>query len=210
MRMARLSWYFDFVSPFAYLQFAAYPDLFQRADIELKPVVFAGLLDHWGHKGPAEIGPKRLHTYRHTQWQASEAEHPTEIPAGHPFNSLQVLRLAVALGGEYAVVKTIFDFIWAEGRSPRDDWPALCSALGAPQAEALAADEAVKTRLRENGAEAIRRGVFGVPTFVAGTSLFWGFDATEMLLDYLADPLLFDTPEMRRLATLPVAAARKI
>jgi 2-hydroxychromene-2-carboxylate isomerase len=208
--MARLSWYFDFVSPFAYLQFAAYPDLFRRADLELKPVVFAGLLNHWGHKGPAEIGPKRLHTYRHTQWQAAKRNIALKYPPGHPFNSLQVLRLAIALGGEYAAVRTIFDFIWAEGRSPQDDWPALCDALHAPEAEALVGNESVKAQLRENGAEAISRGVFGVPTFVADTALFWGLDATEMLLDYLADPQLFDTAEMRRLATLPAAAARKI
>ena len=42
----RLVWYFDFVSPYSYLQFEAYPELMQTA--ELRPVLFAGLLNHWG------------------------------------------------------------------------------------------------------------------------------------------------------------------
>jgi len=48
-----------------------------------------------------------------------------------------------------------------------------------------------------------------VPTFDTGTELFWGLDATDMLLDYLEHPGVFDEPEMRRIANLPVGAARK-
>ncbi len=207
--MARLTWYFDFVSPFSYLQFAAFPNLFQRSDADLKPCLFAGLLNHFGHKGPAEIEPKRKHTYRHTQWQADKRGLAMKYPPGHPFNSLHTLRLAIALGGTYDTVKTIFDFIWAQGRSPNDEWKTLCDALGVPGAEVLAASEGVKSQLRENTEEAIRLGVFGVPTFVVDGHLFWGIDATEMLLDYLDDPRLFDSDEMKRLDYLPVAAARQ-
>jgi 2-hydroxychromene-2-carboxylate isomerase len=207
--MARITWYFDFVSPFSYLQFAAFPTLFQRSDVELKPVLFAGLLNHFGQKGPAEIEPKRKHTYQHTQWQAGKRGVPMRYPPAHPFNPLHALRVAIALGGTYDTVKTIFDFIWVEGRSPNDEWRALCDALGVPGAEVLAMTEGVKTQLRENTDEAIRLGVFGVPTFVVDDHLFWGIDATEMLLDYLDDPQLFDSDEMKRLAYLPVAAARQ-
>src|SRR5262245_35870031 len=54
-RVGRLTWYFDFVSPFSYLQIAGNPDLFQRPDLTLVPVLFAGLLRHFDNKGPAEI-----------------------------------------------------------------------------------------------------------------------------------------------------------
>ncbi len=206
--MARLVWYFDFLSPFAYLQFAGHPGLFRRSDLDLKPVLFAGLLKHFGHKGPVEIESKRIYTYRHTQWQADKYGIPMKYPPGHPFNPLHALRLALALGGTYDTVKAIFDFIWLEGRSPNDDWKALCAALGVPGAEVLAASEAVKTGLRENTDEAIRAGVFGVPTFVVDDQLFWGVDSTAMLLDYLDNPQLFESDEMKRLRYLPVAAAR--
>ena len=54
-------WYFDFVSPFAYLQFMAeMPRLRERLDVTCVPVLFAGLLKSWGQLGPAEIPPKRV------------------------------------------------------------------------------------------------------------------------------------------------------
>ena len=74
----------------------------------------------------------------------------------------------------------------------------------------MIAEPRVKQALVENGRAAIERGVYGVPTFDAGREIFWGVDATDMLLDYLADQALFDDAEMRRVADLPVGAARKL
>lgn len=51
-------WYFDFISPFAYLQFVRLGEL-AGARLRLRPVLFAGLLQHWGQLGPAEIPAKR-------------------------------------------------------------------------------------------------------------------------------------------------------
>jgi 2-hydroxychromene-2-carboxylate isomerase len=207
--MTRLVWYFDFISPYSYLQFEAYPELVQTAD--LRPVLFAGLLNHWGGKGPAEIPAKRLQTYRFTYWQAGQHGITMNYPPAHPFNSIHVLRLAVALDNDYDAIRTIFEFIWKEGRSVADEWPALAGKLGltVAAADALIAEQRVKDALAANGRQAIARGVYGVPTFDTGEELFWGLDATDMLLDYLENPAVFDDPEMQRIAHLPVGAARK-
>ena len=217
---SRLAWYFDFVSPYSYLQFAAYPELMQTA--ELRPLLFAGLLNHWGGKGPAEIPAKRLQTYRYTYWQAGQHGIEMTYPPAHPFNPIHALRLAIALDCRYDAIKTIFEFIWKDGRSVTDEWPALVGRLdlGVAAADALIAEQRVKDVLAANGREAIARGVYGVPTFatlrerpdasgVTTGELFWGLDATDMLLDYLVDATVFDEPEMRRIAALPVGAARK-
>lgn len=202
-----LVWYFDFVSPYSYLQFEAFPELMQ--DSELRPVLFAGLLAHWGTKGPAEIEQKRLQTYRFTYWQAQQHGIELKYPPAHPFNPIHVLRLAIALDCEYEPIKSIFEFIWKEGRSVADAWPALCARLGVTDADARISEPRVKEALSANGRTALARGVYGVPTFDTGTELFWGLDATDMLLDYLAEPEMFDDPEMQRIAHLPIAAARK-
>jgi 2-hydroxychromene-2-carboxylate isomerase len=207
--MRRLTWYFDYVSPYQYLQFAAHPDLMRRADVELVPIVFAGLLKHWQHKGPAELPTKRPHTYRHTTWLAGKLGVAFRYPPGHPFNSLHALRLTLAAGCTYETVRTVNDFVWGEGRSPAEEWQALAARLSIADPDAAVSAPEVKARLRENGERAIAAGVFGVPTFVAGGHLFWGLDATSMVRDWLADPRLFDTDEMRRVSNLPVAAARK-
>ena len=205
----RLTWYFDFISPYSYLQFAAHPYLVRKA--ALRPVLFAGLLAHWGSKGPAELAPKRLQTYRQTYWTARRLGIEMRYPPAHPFNPIPALRLALALESDYDAVRTLFEFIWRQGRSVTDEWAALAKELGlsAEAADAMIAEPRVKQALLENGGAAIERGVYGVPTFDTGKEIFWGLDATDMLLDYLADPALFDEPEMRRIADLPVGAARK-
>ena len=206
----RLHWYFDFISPYSYLQFKAYPELVRAA--ELRPVLFAGLLNHWGNKGPAELPAKRLQTYRHTYWMAGQHGIEMRYPPAHPFNPIPALRLALALDGSFDAVSAIFEFIWTEGRSAADEWPALAARLGLTReaADALVAEQRVKDALAANGREAIARGVYGVPTFDTGKELFWGLDTTDMLLDYLQDPHVFDDAEMRRIADLPVGAARKV
>lgn len=205
-----LTWYFDYVSPYPYLQLLQHPKLFERADIEIRPVLFAGLLNHWGQKGPAEIVGKRIHTFRLITWQSAKLGTPLRCPPAHPFNPLHALRLTIALGSRLDVIRAIYGFIWCEGRSAGDEWPALLERLSIEpeRAAALMADDDVKATLRANGEQAIATGVFGVPTFVAGKELFWGEDATGMLLDYLADPQLFEQPELKRIDSIGVAASR--
>jgi 2-hydroxychromene-2-carboxylate isomerase len=204
-------WYFDFISPFAYLQFEAFGRLPDDLEVRLKPVLFAGLLGHWEHKGPAEIPAKRRQTYRYCHWLAAKRGIPFKTPERHPFNPLGLLRLALALDAEPSAVRTIFRHVWGDGRDGQDheSLSALATALGVEDLAARIDDSAVKQRLRENTDEAISRGVFGVPTFAIGDEIFWGEDVTDMMLDYLDDPQLFRRGDWARLSDLPVAAARK-
>ena len=86
---------------------------------------------------------------------------------------------------------------------------ALGEALGVRDAAALAGSDTAKATLRANTDEAIGRTVWGVPTFAVDDELFWGADSFPMLLDYLADPSLFDSDEMRRHAVMPMGAVRR-
>ncbi len=210
--MARQAdWYFDFVSPYAYLQLEAFDRLPDDLEVAMRPVLFAGLLGHWEHKGPAEIPAKRRQTYRHCHWLAHKRGIPFKAPPRHPFNPLAVLRLAVALEAEPDAVRAIFRHIWADGRDGQDpeSLEALAGTLGIGDMTARIGDPAVKDRLRRNTDEAIARGVFGVPTFVITGELFWGQDVTGMMLDYLNDPELFRRGDLARLRELPIAAERK-
>ncbi len=203
--MQTLDWYFDFVSPYAYLQHAAFPALPDGVEVRRKPVLLAALLNRAGTLGPAEIPGKREFAYRQVLWLADRHRVPIRLPPRHPFNPLSVLRLAVALEASPAVVRRIFDFIWAEGRDPSDptEFDALAQALQVVDAQSLIADPAVKARLRRNTDEAIAAGAWGVPTFVVDRLCFWGFDAGDMLLDHLAVPSRFSTGEYARIASLP-------
>ena len=132
------------------------------------------------------------------------------MPPAHPFNPLTALRLAVALDARDDVVDALFDAAFGEGRDLSD--PVVLTevgrAFGVGDVAAATGQAEVKQRLRANTERAISRGVFGVPTVALGDELFWGEDMTRMLLDRLADPLIFETPEIERLRSLPVGAQR--
>ncbi|HEV2333140.1 MAG TPA: 2-hydroxychromene-2-carboxylate isomerase [Gammaproteobacteria bacterium] len=204
-------WYFDLISPFSYLHLKQFHKLPGDLEIECVPVLFAGLLKHWEHKGPAEIPGKRTFMYRQLNWLAGHHGIPFKMPPAHPFNPLPALRLLIASGPTREHVEAAFDMIWKEGRdvTTPESLAELGERLGVKDVQAALADEAVKARLKANTDTAITRGIFGVPTFGIGETLFWGQDSLEMMLDYLKDPKLFDTPEMRRLSSLPVGAARR-
>jgi len=209
MSNPRLTWYFDYISPFSYLQLTTHPGLFRRDDVSLKPVVFGGILAHWSHKGPAELPTKRTFSYRYVLFRARELGVALRFPPAHPFNPLRALRLTVGLGCGIEVVQTIFDFVWKEGRSLDGEWARLCDRLGVSDADVLCDAPETKAQLRANGEAASAAGIFGVPTFAVDGELFWGVDATPMLLAYLEDPALFDDPEMQRVTHLPAAIQRK-
>ena len=106
--MTKATWYFDFISPFAYLQLARFTELPKNLDINLRPVLFGSLLKHWGQLGPAEIPPKRRFVYRFFKWNADRLGLPFIMPPSHPYNPLPALRLCVAAGSQIHQVKEIF------------------------------------------------------------------------------------------------------
>ncbi len=208
--MPSADWYFDFVSPFSYLQCEQLAALEHSLRIRYRPVLFAGLLEAHAHKGPAEIAKKRIFTYRFVAWQAKRLGIPLKFPAVHPFNPLSLLRLAIVADCDPAAIRRIFRFVWCDGRlgDLPIEWAELESELGIGDAAARIASPEIKDALRRSTDEAIARGVFGVPTLAIGDELFWGSDSTAMAMDYVAQGCRYDDPEMIRIASLPVGADR--
>jgi len=204
-----VAWYFDFISPFAYLQWRRLQQL-QVERLKYRPILFAGLLNRLGTKGPAEIPAKRVFTYQHALWRAQQDGIELNFPRAHPFNPLPALRLCIAAGTTREAIDTVFRYLWEEGNSidAHDEIEALAHRLGIVDSSSALADAALKRQLRENFDRALADGVFGVPTLVADSHLFWGDDATGMFLDYMRNPAAFYVGAMERVASLPVGQAR--
>ncbi len=207
--MRKADWYFDFISPFAYIGLIRLGRFSQKLEIRYKPVLFAGMLNHWEQKGPAEIPPKRVWTFRYCTWWAAQQGIAMRAPATHPFNPLPYLRLAVAAGNTPAAIGCIFEAIWTTGADPSDERVFAGLARSLQVDPSRLGDQAIKDALRRETEQAIARGVFGVPTLIVDEELFWGADAMDFVEAYLADPGIVATAEMRRAANLPAAATRK-
>jgi len=206
--MRHVDWWFDFISPFSYFAYHQLRSLPPDVTVQYRPVLFAGLLQHWGQKGPAEIAPKRRWTYRWCVWWAQQHGVAFVPPAVHPFSPLPYLRLAIAAERDAEAIGTIFEALWTTGADPRDPQhlAGLQATLGvAPDA---LQQSAVKDALRAETEAAASQGVFGVPTLSIGGEHFWGVDAMPFASAVLDDPALLETAAMQRADSLPVGVMR--
>lgn len=189
--MHQIDFYFDFVSPYAFLAFEQLPQVLSghSYQVRYRPLLFAGLLKHHGQRGPAEIAPKREWTYRQVLWLARSLDIDLQLPKAHPFNPLALLRLAVACGDDDGlpnryVTETIFRHVWQGGGDAADaqrlrDLTQQLAPRRPPDGDG------VKSRLRTLTDDALACGVFGVPSMRIGDKTFWGLDALPMLREYL-------------------------
>ena len=184
--MKQITFYLDFISPYAWLAFQQLPGALAGIshEVTFKPVLFGAILGHHGQLGPAEIPAKRDWTYRQVLWLGRELGVPIRMPAEHPFNPLFLLRLATACDGHGLpnrhVCETVLRHVWTGGESALD--PQRLQALQMRLAPAREPDDAtVKQQLKAHTEEALAAGVFGVPSFAVDDKVFWGLDALPML-----------------------------
>jgi len=206
----KIVWYFDFISPFAWLQWPKIKALAATREVILRPILFGALLSHLEQKGPAEIPRKREFTYRYVLWRARAAGSVLRFPPAHPFNPLPALRLCIAAGTTVAAIDTIFRWIWEEGQLADSlaTVAPLAAKLGIDDAQTAMSDPTVKATLRANYEAALAEGVFGVPMLSIDGELFWGEDAHAFAMAFLDDPTLLGEAEMARLGTLPIGLSR--
>ncbi len=211
--MKQITFYLDFISPYAYLAFERLPLALQGCSYQViyKPVLFAAMLKHYGQLGPAEIDPKRTWTYRQVQWLAREQDTPLLLPASHPFNPIGLLRLALACGRDGTsnryVVETIFRQVWASGLEAGDA-QRIAQLQERLQPAQQPNDQHIKNQLKANTDEAIAAGVFGVPSLQVQDDHFWGLDALPMLRQYLEGDAWFTKSYWQNVRELPLGVNR--
>ena len=209
-----IDFHFDIISPFAHVAMKRFGELPAGTVIRPKPVLLGGLLKHWGQRGPAEIAPKRLHTYRIATFLGETYGRPVTFPSRHPFNPLSALRILSGANADLAMVERAFDFVFGEGRATdtEAELAAFARAVGAPVE--LAADDAAKAKLRADTEAAIALGIFGVPSFSVksgdGHEVFWGVDGFDMLKAWLAeDGAMFSREPYRHLESVEFGIERR-
>jgi 2-hydroxychromene-2-carboxylate isomerase len=223
--MKDVQFFYDPISPYAHLAFAALPQALMGHSVVVRyrPVLFAALLKANGQLGPAEIAAKRDWTYRQVQWLAHTHGIRLDLPAAHPFNPLPLLRLGLASAVDEAPGETsrydterLFEHVWHGGADAAD--PARLAVLQAHLQDHMAQrgrpwlapdSDTVKQRLRANTDEALALGLFGVPAMVVDDRVFWGFDALPMLKAWLAGDPWFEGGAWERAASTAVGVQRR-
>jgi 2-hydroxychromene-2-carboxylate isomerase len=191
--MRQLDFYFDPVSPYAWLAMHSLGRL-EAAGIAVRfvPVLFAGLLKAHGNLGPAEVPAKRTYLFRDVMREAARRGLSFSGPPGHPFNPLTALRMCTALDDadqRRRLALGLTRACWESGEDISDAsaLKRLADAAGFKGDDLLAraATPEVKGALAAATDAAVRDGIFGVPTWRLDGELFWGGDRIETLLWHL-------------------------
>jgi len=199
----KATFYYDIISPYAYFYVKQRKHLEDRLEINAVPILLGGLLRATENKGPAEITPKRPHTYLHCVWLAEKLGIPFRFPEHHPFLTVAPQRLLAQLNANWATVERAFDYVWVEGKDPSLSWPEFCSYLGLPMDTPKPESPEVKAKLIANTNQAKADGAFGVPSLIVNQHCFWGVDTIDWTLDYLARPGMFEEASYAYASNIP-------
>ena len=195
-----LEYFFDFSSPWTYLA-DTHVDAFAArhgARVLRRPMLLGGVFKGIG--GPVvpiqTFGDaKRQYALTELHRWAAWRDVPLAWPSRFPMRTLLPLRVACQLDLSQASAidwcARIFKAYWADDEDislPEVVAEHLSAAgLDAPALLEGTQDPAVKRRLIDATDEAVRRGVFGAPTFFVGEDLFWGQDRFDHIAAALND-----------------------
>jgi 2-hydroxychromene-2-carboxylate isomerase len=193
--MAAIEFWFEFASNYSYLSVMRIEDEARRNGVRIvwKPFLLGPILHALGMNNSPFVEQKEKGAY---VWQDMVRQcrkyglgwtKPTTFPRA----SLLPARVAL-LGAEQpwvgAFSRQVMDLNFVQDKDvdrPEHLAPIL-AGLGLSAADVLrdAQSEAIKTRLREQTAEARSRGIFGAPTFFIGSEMFWGNDRLDDALQF--------------------------
>jgi len=205
--MKTITFYLDFVSPYAWLAFERLPQVLEGISYraQYRPILLGALLQHHHNPGPPGIAPKRAWTYRHVSWLGQHLGCGLDMPAQHPFNPLPLLRLALSCSRDGNINRftagSILRHVWLGGQDALA--PARLAALEDSLSEQMHPGADAKALLRANTDAAIECGVFGAPTLEVDGRLFWGLDSLPMLRASLDGDDWFNKPVWQAVVELP-------
>jgi 2-hydroxychromene-2-carboxylate isomerase len=198
-----VEFYFDYGSPNAYLAHVRLPAILRRtgARVEYRIMLLGGVFQATGNASPAANPLKWPNAKRDLQRFVGKYDVPFRRNPHFPVNTLKLMRGAVVAEEEGffdRYTDLMFRGMWREGLKLDED-EVFARALrqgGLDDRHILAriAEDGVKAKLKAHTEAAVKRGVFGAPTFFVGEEMFFGQDR----LDFVEDALLgrtYPSPE---------------
>ncbi len=183
----RLEFFFDYGSPYSYLADAQLGALAARsgATIAYQPMLLGGVYKATGNQSPMQhpVEAKRLYgAVEMRRWVAHYGV-PFQSNPFFPIDTLPIMRACVAALREGVFEpfhRAVYPAFWSQGLNlgDADVFAGVLARAGldAKRLRERAAEPEVKAELRATTELAVRRGVFGAPTFFVGDEMFFGAD----------------------------------
>ena len=183
--------YFDFISPYSFLAHKKIRKIESKNSVKIKyrPILLGGLHNLHGIKAPAFIPAKAKNMIRDCKLIAEKDNVKFKFNSYFPIKSLNLMRgvfVAEEDNCQNYYIESIFNAIWQDGLNMNEETvvhKVLKNLNINPKTFALrSTSSSIKDALRKKTTDAYERGVFGAPTFIANSKIFWGQDRIEFVL----------------------------
>jgi 2-hydroxychromene-2-carboxylate isomerase len=190
-----VEFFFDFGSPASYLAWTQLPRIARESGAQIiwQPMLLGGVFKATGNQSPVMIPSKGRWMLQDLNRFALRYGVVMQFTAQFPINTLTQMRGAAGYQDSEHFehyVTTMFEALWVQQKNLGNPHvlAEVLSAAGFDLAEfqRLVNDEAVKERLMATTEEAIKRGVFGAPTFFVGNEMYFGQDRLDFVAEALA------------------------
>src|SRR5689334_5103294 len=200
MVMVSVEFLFDFGSPNAFLAHRAIPPIEQRTGVAFSyvPVLLGGVFKATGNKAPSEAYGSVANKVAYDRLEIARFNKRHGITDFRfnpyfPVNTLLIMRGAVVAQNNNmlpAYLDAVFHHMWVEPKK-MDDIEVVRAALtqsGLDAAHILEGTQSgdIKSKLIANTDDAVRRGVFGIPTFFVGSEIYFGKDRLREVEEAIA------------------------
>ncbi|MDB3924138.1 2-hydroxychromene-2-carboxylate isomerase [Candidatus Pelagibacter sp.] len=184
-----INFYFDFISPYAYLAHKKIQLLPKDIKINYKPILLGGLHNLEGITAPAFIKPKLKHMINDCLLIAKKNNHDFKWNSIFPINSLNIMRgcFDINLSNRDLYIETMFNAYWKYDLDISKE-EILITLLEQCKIDTdiffkTIKDPSIKEKLKDATKNAHEKEVFGAPTFIVNNKIFWGQDRLEFALD---------------------------
>lgn len=199
--MKQVEFFFDLGSPYSYIAYHQLQKIARktRAEIIWKPFLLGGVFKATGNHSPAAVPAKAHYSKIDICRWAQLYEVPYQANPFFPVNTLGLMRAAMGMQQRSPeeflhFIQIIFTAMFEQPHNLNDQHE-LKRILESGQIsydvyQELIQNEQVKQALKLNTEEAVRRGVFGAPTFFIGEEMYWGQDRLQFVEQALSSESL--------------------
>ena len=180
-----IEFYFDFSSPYSYIGYQEIKKIEKKNSFKIKymPIFLGGLHNAAGVTPAAFINLKSKYMIEDAKLICEKKNIKFIFNSYFPIKTVNFMRGAIIAGEgnfEKIYIEKIFNAIWKDGLNMNDatviDKVLKNIDLNPQKFLTQATDQKIKDKLKKLTNDALKKGIFGAPTFMINKKIFWGQD----------------------------------
>ena len=187
-----IEFYFDFSSPYAYIGYKEMMNYEKKNPFKIKfmPIFLGGLHNSAGITPAAFIALKSKYMIKDTKLVSEKKKIKFMFNSYFPIKTINFMRGAIIAekdNFQKVYIEKIFNAIWRDGLNMND--PTVINKvhknmdLNPEIFMSEARDQKIKNKLKVLTNDALKKGIFGAPSFIVNKKMFWGQDRLSYAIE---------------------------